>query len=277
MQTQRNQRILTGIVLGAVLLAAIFGLPPAGFFVVCLVICTWAAAELVGIWRHWTPGAPLGVLLALVPLLGVLLAWLDGRQGGDALATFAVPSGVVLAAALAVLWARTPIEEGAVAAAFLAFGAFYFALPAVAVYHLHRTDPWLVLLFVALVGSGDTAAYFIGTWIGRHRIAPRISPKKSWEGSIAGGLAAVAVAAAWCQYRLGEIRPEWLLLAAATQIAAQLGDLLESLFKRGAGVKDSSNLLPGHGGIYDRVDAALLASPVFALGMWGLGLTSGLE
>lgn len=277
MQTQRHQRILTGVAIGAVVIAAIFAAPPAGFFVLCLVICTWAAAELVGIWRHWTPRAPLFVLLPVIPLLACLLAWLDGREEGHALATLAVPSGVVLVVTVAVFWGRTPIEEGAVAVAFLVFGAFYFALPAVAVYHLHRTDPWLVLLFVALVGGGDTAAYFIGSWIGRHRMAPRVSPKKSWEGSIAGVLAAVLIAAAWCEYRLGRVPPEWLLLAAATQVVAQLGDLVESLFKRGAGVKDSSQLLPGHGGIYDRVDAVLLAAPVFVVGLWALGLTEALE
>jgi phosphatidate cytidylyltransferase len=274
-QTQRNQRILTGVVLSAVVVAAIFAAPPAVFFVFCLAICTWAAAELVGIWRRWSPEAPLGVLLALVPALAGLLAWMAARAESSPLAALAVPAGVVLAASLAVLWGRTPIEEGAVAAAFLAFGAFYFAVPAVAVFQLHRADPWLVLLFAAVVGGGDTAAYFVGSWKGRHRIAPRISPKKSWEGSAAGVAAAVAVAAAWCRYRLGEVPPAWLLLAAATAVVAQLGDLLESLFKRGAGVKDSSDLLPGHGGIYDRVDAALLAAPVFAFGVWGL--TGALE
>ena len=277
MQTQRTQRILTGVALGAFTIVSIFAAPPEVFFALTLVICTWAAAELAGIWRHWTPGAPLRVLLALVPLLAGGLAWLLYLPEVHVLATLAVPAAVVLAGSLAVLWGRTPIEEGAVAVAFLVFGAFYFALPAVALYQLHRADPWLVLLFAALVGVGDTAAYFVGSWIGRRRIAPRISPNKSWEGSIAGALAAVAVAAAWCHYRLGEIRPEWLLLAAATQIVAQLDDLVESLFKRGAGVKDSSDLLPGHGGIYDRVDAVLLSAPVFMLGIWSLGLTNPLE
>jgi phosphatidate cytidylyltransferase len=99
-----------------------------------------------------------------------------------------------------------------------------------------------------------------------------VSPKKTWEGSIAGWLASVLAMALWSASRFGEVLPEWLLVAASTAVFAQLGDLFESLVKRGAGVKDSSNVLPGHGGLYDRVDALLFAAPVFVLGFWAFGL-----
>ncbi len=163
------------------------------------------------------------------------------------------------------------MKEAAVAIGFLAFAVPYSALPVASLYHLHRCDPWLVLTIIALVGGGDTAAYFIGSWIGRHRLAPTVSPKKSWEGSLAGGAAAVAVIAVFCLVRFEELRLGWLILAAVTSAAAQLGDLVESMIKRGAGVKDSSGVLPGHGGVYDRVDAMMFAAPVFLLGLWSLG------
>ncbi|HUX68264.1 MAG TPA: phosphatidate cytidylyltransferase [Terriglobales bacterium] len=117
---------------------------------------------------------------------------------------------------------------------------------------------WLVFLLL-VVWLGDTAALYGGRAFGRHPMAPRVSPHKTWEGAAASLLAALSVGfalAAW----LAE--PRLVPLALALNLAAQAGDLAESLFKRGAGVKDSSQLLPGHGGVLDRVDALLLAAPV---------------
>ena len=129
------------------------------------------------------------------------------------------------------------------------------------------------------VWAGDIAALYIGRTFGRHKLAPRLSPGKTWEGSIAS-IAGSILAAAILVYisdlltARGNLtvhitEPLWqtLLLAAILNIAAQLGDLLESAVKRGAGVKDSGTMLPGHGGILDRIDALLLAAPVlwFAL------------
>jgi phosphatidate cytidylyltransferase len=129
------------------------------------------------------------------------------------------------------------------------------------------------------VWAGDIAALYVGRAFGRHKLAPRLSPGKTWEGSIAsilGSIAAVGIVL-WISELLvvrGNLllhisEPIWqtLLLAAIVNVAAQLGDLLESAVKRGAGVKDSGNMLPGHGGILDRIDALLVATPVlwFAL------------
>lgn len=268
------QRILTGVVLSAVSIVAIFTLSPQAFLALCLAISVWAAAELVRICRRWTPESPLGALLVLAPLTAAALAYLVTLGEVHVLAAVALPAAVLLASTLVVLSGGAPLGEGAVAMGLLTFAALYFAVPVASLYALQRRDPWLVLVLVAMVGLGDTAAFFVGTWIGRHRMAPRVSPKKSWEGSAAGVLAAVAVMAVWCEVRLGEPRLEWLLLAAATQVVAQLGDLLESLVKRGAGVKDSSKILPGHGGVWDRTDALLLAAPAFLLGLWILRLWS---
>lgn len=274
METSRQQRIVTGLGLGGLVIVAIFAAPSEVFFVVSVTIGLWAGVELVRIWRFWAPRAPLSAFMVLMPLAALGLAWTAGRDGLPPLLILAVPAAIVLAAGIVVLWSDAPLPEGAVAVGFLSFGVPYFAVPMASLYHLHRIDPWLVLVLAALVALGDTAAYFVGTWIGRRRLAPRVSPQKSWEGAIAGLFVAVATMAAWCLLRHGELRPAWLALAAVTEVAAQLGDLLESLVKRGAGVKDSSNVLPGHGGVLDRVDAMLLAAPVFLLGLWVLGLES---
>src|SRR5580704_5458525 len=139
--------------------------------------------------------------------------------------------------------------------------------------------PALLLFLMVCVWSGDIAALYIGRAFGKHKLAPRLSPGKTWEGSIASIVGSVLAAApvVWIgdfltargNLILHITEPVWqtLLLAAILNIAAQLGDLLESAIKRGAGVKDSGTMLPGHGGILDRIDALLLATPVlwFAL------------
>lgn len=146
-----------------------------------------------------------------------------------------------------------------------------------AAYHLHAIDPrrpsMLLFLFV-LVWVADSAAYFAGKAFGKTQLAPAVSPGKSVEG-VLGGVAAVAVLAAtagvfvW-QFQ-GTMLAAWLAIAVATALYSVLGDLLESKAKRLAGVKDSGRLLPGHGGVLDRIDAFTAAAPVFVFGLWVFG------
>jgi phosphatidate cytidylyltransferase len=144
-----------------------------------------------------------------------------------------------------------------------------------------------VLYLLLVVWSGDIFAYYVGRAIGRHRLAPRISPKKSWEGAAASIIGSMIVGTSLLVYNrqvaerlfdwklltqtsvlAGRPTPEhnavWtaILVSVSVNIAAQLGDLVESMMKRGAEMKDSGTLLPGHGGVLDRLDALLLASPV---------------
>jgi len=175
----------------------------------------------------------------------------------------------------------------AAAASVVAFT--YIALPMAMLVQLRQQVAgafWLLYLLL-VVWAGDIFAYFVGRSLGRHLMAPHISPKKTWEGAAASVAASLVVGSLLFTYALqissfllrvglierrdglfGLERPEWLpivLLTITVNIAAQLGDLVESLIKRGAGVKDSGTILPGHGGMLDRIDALLFATPVLWL------------
>jgi phosphatidate cytidylyltransferase len=156
------------------------------------------------------------------------------------------------------------------------FGLIYIAYPLTLVPLLWKQEdgPALVVFLMVCVWAGDIAALYIGRAFGKRKLAPRLSPGKTWLGSIASILGSMLAAGivvvisntltARGNTLLHISQPLWqsLLLAVILNIAAQLGDLLESAIKRGAGVKDSGTMLPGHGGILDRIDALLLAAPV---------------
>jgi len=164
-------------------------------------------------------------------------------------------------------------------AAVSAFGVLYIA-GALGLLISLRADPGkniLVFYVLLTVWAGDIAAYYVGRSIGKHKLAPIVSPNKSWEGAIASVLASIGVGLIIFHFH-GEIvrhfrgdyvflqHTRWLwvqvaILSAFTNIAAQFGDLFESAIKRGAGAKDSGTLLPGHGGMLDRIDALLFAIP----------------
>jgi phosphatidate cytidylyltransferase len=151
-------------------------------------------------------------------------------------------------------------------------GVFSIALPAATLCYLRSFSPRAVLFLLGLVWVCDSCAYYGGSRWGRHKLAPVISPKKTWEGSVFGFVGATlfgAAAGSW--WLLPELGPACGALAAAVASSAgQLGDLVESMWKRGAGVKDSGTFLPGHGGFYDRIDSLLFAGPVVAAFLVGL-------
>ena len=267
------QRLLTAAILTPLVLLALFKLPGPWFFAFIALIVEGAVFEYLLIVRNRAPHAPLKVLLAIVPLAAVAVS-ASMYEGGELLdpRLHLLSAGLFLAVGLGslVLLGGTPPEEAIPALGILGFGTPYFAVAIASLYFLQREDPWLVFLLMLIVWLGDTAAYYVGSRIGRHRIAPTVSPKKSWEGSIASLVTAVIAAAAWSAWRLGAVEPAILGLAGLVSIAAQIGDLVESLIKRGAGVKDSGSILPGHGGLYDRLDATLFAAPVLLAGLWAL-------
>jgi phosphatidate cytidylyltransferase len=171
------------------------------------------------------------------------------------------------------------------AAAASAFGVLYLAVPLALLVALRRDvlQNVLVVFILFSVWAGDTAAYYVGRSLGRRKLAPAVSPNKTWEGAIASVLASVAVAALVTRFhaeisrlfnssqandglwRHAPSSVPWgpvIVLGVLTNVAAQFGDLFESALKRGAQVKDSGSLLPGHGGMLDRIDALFFAIPV---------------
>jgi phosphatidate cytidylyltransferase len=181
---------------------------------------------------------------------------------------------------------RTDLRSGYPAAAAAVFAFTYIALPLGMLVQLRQqwAGAFYLLYLLLVVWAGDIFAYFVGKSMGRHLMAPRISPKKTWEGAGASLVASVGVGWLLFHYALplssallrwglierrdglfGLEQPAMgpvILLTIVLNVAAQLGDLVESLIKRGAGVKDSGSILPGHGGMLDRIDALLFAAPV---------------
>lgn len=265
------QRLLTAAVLTPLVLLALFKLPGLWFFVFVAIVVDLAAFEYLKIVEGRAPHAPLKMLLLFVPLAAAAVS-ASLFEGGELLdpRLHLFTAGVLLSVGLGtlLLLSRVPLPETLDALGILGFGVLYFALPISSLHYLKVADPWLVFLLFAIAWLGDTAAYYIGSRIGRHRMAPVISPKKSWEGSIAGFVTSILSAAVWSWFRLGRIDVELLAVAALTAAAAQVGDLVESMIKRGSGVKDSGHLLPGHGGMLDRIDALLFAAPVMVLALW---------
>jgi len=204
---------------------------------------------------------------------------------------FFVVGSVIAAALLPLIFLTLGMRSGDLSSAFPAasatvFAFGYVALPMGLLVNLRQqaSGAILVIYLLLVVWAGDIFAYFVGRSVGRHLMSPRISPKKTWEGAAASVIASVIVGTAFYKYALPlstallnahliqrrdgyfELQQPALLpivlLSVVVNIAAQLGDLVESLIKRGAGVKDSGAILPGHGGMLDRIDALLFAAPV---------------
>jgi phosphatidate cytidylyltransferase len=210
-------------------------------------------------YRFWT--ATCALIILYLQWLTTAVRW--GEFGGitypeDAVFLF------VLGIALITLATRRPIVEALPSAGTSSSGLLLVAFPltyAIRLHALGREGPRLLLFVLVLIWTSDSAAYFAGRALGKHPFAPHLSPKKTWEGSIAGFASSVLVAFAFMRWLSV---PIVILLGAAAvgNIAGQVGDLLESAYKRSAGVKDSGALLPGHGGMLDRIDALILAIPV---------------
>lgn len=257
-----KQRVITALVLSAGLLAVLLAAPALVFGLCVALVCTLAAWEWAALAQlpKWGRG-----LFAVSTLAGagIIYHWLP--QG---LTLFWGVALFMWAAALVWVsrypkctdqWANVPIRT------LLGVGAL---IPTVLAFWFLRHQPlgqWWVVLLLVIVATADSAAYFTGKALGKRKLAPAVSPGKSWEGVLGGWAAAAVLAVA-----LSFINPDLslttcLLLVMPAAMLSVLGDLLESMLKREAGVKDSGNLLPGHGGFLDRIDALTAAAPVFAL------------
>jgi phosphatidate cytidylyltransferase len=162
------------------------------------------------------------------------------------------------------LFTKRPLVESLPAAGISSSALLLVAFPlsfAVQLHGLSVDGPRLLLFALVITWAADTTAYFVGRAIGKHPLAPHISPKKTWEGAVGSMVGSLLVGWAfsyWIAMPIGHL----LAMAAIGNVAGQMGDLLESAYKRSAGVKDSGGLLPGHGGVLDRIDALILCIPV---------------
>jgi len=224
-------------------------------------------------YRFWTATCALGLvyvqwLAAIVPSYdlagGLTIHRLVGRILGIIPTVQDIFFIFVLGVAALTLWTKRPIVEALPAAGISASGLLLVAFPLTFTIRLHgysADGPKLLMFALVITWVGDTAAYFAGRAIGKYRMAPVLSPKKTWEGTVASLLGALLVAVVFAKF-LNVPLPHLLAMAAVGNVAGQAGDLLESAYKRSAGVKDSGTLLPGHGGVLDRIDALILAIPV---------------
>lgn len=218
-----------------------------------------ATCSLLLVFAQWN--APIqgpGTIGRMVDWVGIGGMWLSMPTVEDVLFYF------LIGVAALTLWTRRPMVEALPAAGGSSSALLLVAFPltfAIRLHHVPSFGPALLLFVLVITWIGDTAAYFVGRAIGKHKFAPVLSPNKSWEGAIASTVGALLVAFAFAA-RMNIPLRHLLGMAVAGNIAGQVGDLLESGYKRSAGIKDSGSLLPGHGGVLDRIDALILAIPV---------------
>ncbi len=257
-----KQRVLTASLLGAVFVIANFSLPSPYFALLLTVPVVLAALEWVR-------------LAAFTPLLSAAFTTAVLILGAGLIST---PVLLIPVATVAVAWwtgstillwrYRGHGSTGLSRAGRVVGGLFVLVVPWCTLYGLHRgtAGPTMVMLLLAMVWIADSAAYMVGRVWGKRPLAPLISPGKSIEGLL-GGLVGVIVFTAcsgvWILNLSGNGLVAWVCLGVLTALYSVAGDLIESRVKRQAGVKDSGNLLPGHGGILDRIDSVTAAAPVF--------------
>jgi phosphatidate cytidylyltransferase len=241
------KRIVTAVLLAAFALYSIFLAPQPVFAVIVAMMAFLCYHEFAGIASASGVDGPLNV----VYVAGLLVMW---RPELLAIVT-------VLLLALSLRSRDLSKSLGFAGAAVL--GIVYIFLAWRWSYDLRAISRYWLLYALAINWVGDIAAYYTGRTFGRHKLAPRVSPGKSWEGAI-GSIIVTIFAGVWYGQATGLPLPPWQFaaLSAVANVAGQVGDLAESALKRGAGVKDSGTLLPGHGGFLDRLDSSLFTLPV---------------
>ena len=260
-------RLSTAAVLLLLALVAVWAGNPALLILTGIVV-------ILGLWemRSIALAAGWGFLLWVGFPLGLALLLLPLSTPHQAMSLAALASAAIAAGLLASAWRSAGPRRWSRLIASVGSALYVGGLAATVPATRNESDglAWVILLLAA-VWAYDIAAYFSGTAFGRHRLAPRLSPGKSWEG-VAGGFSGAILAAASISFFTAISLAIAVLAAAVISLAAQTGDLFESALKRRANMKDSSQLLPGHGGILDRVDSLLFAGPVaFAFAAFSSG------
>ena len=276
-----KQRLITAIILIVLFLGAIFNVDTQGLGILLAVLVAAGAWEWAGLMRLSSALLKSLYLLATVFLLYFSFELLTNPS---LLENLLIVSALFWLCALLFLcyanatqmnikaWHISPVISG--------FIGVLLLLPTwLALLYIHgslQQGEWFLLFLMVLIWGADSGAYFAGRAWGKNKLAVVVSPGKTWEGFAGAMLIAVVLAIAAAAYWYSDLKPQvmFVLLCLFTVIFSVVGDLFESLFKRQAGVKDSSKLLPGHGGVLDRIDSLTAAAPIFTLGMILLGIQS---
>ena len=268
-----KQRIITALILIPIVIGGLFFLPFPQFAIfisVFMLAAAWEFAPLMG-WRDWPKRLLYLVIIAVLLALGFI------RQNDAFIENVLIGSSIFWLIALALVmaypkssryWAN-PLSRALM-------GIFVIVPTFLALLYLKSladSHLWLIFLLLLIWGA-DTGAYFAGRRFGRRKLAAAVSPGKSWEG-VFGGLAltlVVAIVIGWANWFPQMAIWQLVLLTLVVVPISVLGDLFESMLKRFTDIKDSGNLLPGHGGVLDRIDSLTAAAPIFALSLiWLIG------
>jgi phosphatidate cytidylyltransferase len=262
-----RQRVLTAVVLVAVLLGVMLGLPPIAtvwLITVLVLIGAWEWAAFIG------SGSPRSRAAFTIVVAAALVACLYFYSSSPQFVHTVL--GVAMAWWLvAFLWVcLAPARVRPLSAALAGLLALVPCWLALVYVTFTTQSTYWVLFTLALVWAADTGAFFTGRWLGRVLLAPRVSPKKTWEGVIGGVLLSGVVA--WVATRWLPVKEVWPFVIACIAVAALsiVGDLTESMLKRAVGLKDSGSVFPGHGGMLDRIDSVTAAAPAMVFALIGL-------
>jgi phosphatidate cytidylyltransferase len=271
-------RILTAAILIPLVVALVWWGPPALLAALAAGVAILALVEFFDLgermglraFRYWTLACAAGIFYAQYSTGLIETHSFAGgisfvrQAAGGTLSLEAVLLIFIFGTAAIAIGTRRPLHEVLPAIAVGSAGLLFVALPfsyVVRINEIERSGRRLVLFTLCLMWAGDTFAYFAGKTFGRLPMAPAISPKKTWEGAFANLLGSLLVGILFARWMQVEAM-DMLVIATLANVAGQVGDLLKSTYKRGAAVKDSGSLLPGHGGVLDRIDSLILASPV---------------
>lgn len=256
-----GRNFVSATIVGVALFALVIGVAyysALSFTIIVYLICLSAYPE----WKRAL--ARQGRAISLVPIsaatIGMAVSvWYDGREG--LIIALLVGAGGTIAWRLVDEWIEDSLHDALADVLTLVYIPFFASFIALLI---QPEGGWIrVFVFLAALAGNDTGALFVGMIFGRHKLAPRISPKKTWEGAVGGFLIGTGAATGVSYWLMKD--DDWrigVVVGAVVTIAAVFGDLVESAIKRDLGIKDMGQVLPGHGGILDRMDSALLAGPV---------------
>ncbi len=276
--TMLKQRIITALILASVVLWALFGLSDTYLLVL------FATILLAGAWE-WGKLAEIikPVYKAGFLILQAGMMWFASRLFEfDSNIVILILASVVMVWFLILFWlalyerGTLQIKLSVLSRTFLGLILLPATFLSVAfILQVVDNDRFLVLLMFLLIWGADVAAYFSGRAFGKNKLAPKISPAKTWEGVVGALLMTVVISitAGWLLNYPASLLPKLIIVSLFVVSISIVGDLFESIMKRQVGIKDSGNILPGHGGVLDRIDSMIAASPVYALGIHLAGLS----